>query len=135
MSLYPDLGVAPAYGRKLRRILLVEDDPDQQQELSEFLGANGYDVATANDASQALGCLASVRPRVIIMDIDLPGMCGIRAAEIVTSIDAAQIIIFVSAFPEKAELAASRKGLSVMVMRKPLDPATCLLTLESLFQL
>ena len=131
MSPYPDV---PAHRGNGRRILLVEDDPDQQQELREFLSANGYEVTAADDAPQALGCLAQVKPRVIIMDIDLPGISGIRAAEIVTSMDAGQMIIFVSAFPEKATLATMRTGLSVMVMSKPLDPAVCLATLDGLFR-
>ena len=66
------------------------------------------------------------------MDIDLPGMDGIRTAEILTSMNPSQCVLFVSAFPEKARAVAGRKGLSLSVMRKPIDLDRCLLTVASL---
>lgn len=114
-----------------QRILIVEDDPDQLDELKEYLLYQGYDVAGVGDGPQALGCIKEVNPRAIIMDIDLPGISGISTAEYITAMNPAQVIIFVSAFPEKAADAAARTGLSITVMRKPLDLEKCLLTLRS----
>jgi two-component system cell cycle response regulator DivK len=58
-------------------ILIIDDNP-QNLKLARLILANqGYDVRTAADAEQALETLASYRPRLILMDLQLPGMDGL----------------------------------------------------------
>lgn len=59
--------------------LLIVDDNGANLKLARVLLANeGYDVRTAADAEEALELLASWRPRLILMDIQLPGMDGLQ---------------------------------------------------------
>ena len=59
-------------------ILIVDDNP-QNLKLARFLlVGSGYDVRTAVDAEAALRVLESYTPRVILMDIQLPGMDGLE---------------------------------------------------------
>ena len=57
-------------------ILVVEDQEDNRQILRDLLGSNGYDLIEAWDGETALTTLASQRPDLILMDIQLPGIDG-----------------------------------------------------------
>jgi CheY-like chemotaxis protein len=58
-------------------ILLVEDDQDSRESLSEALRAEGYSVVTAGDGQQALDLLEDgVRPSLVLMDLKLPRVSG-----------------------------------------------------------
>ena len=58
-------------------VLVVDDGPDNLI-LTEFLlQSDGFEVRTAEDAEQALEVLKTYRPRLILMDVQLPGMDGL----------------------------------------------------------
>lgn len=59
-------------------ILVVDDHPGNLKLVSFILEKEGYDVRTASDAEQALRVLEGFRPRVILMDLQLPGMDGLE---------------------------------------------------------
>jgi len=61
-------------------ILLVEDNPTNMKLLAFILTSHGYGVRTATDANEALTVLATFRPRLILMDLQLPGMDGLQLA-------------------------------------------------------
>jgi CheY-like chemotaxis protein len=58
-------------------ILIVDDNVSNIKLLAFVLTAKGYEVRTAANADQALAVLAEFRPRLILMDIQLPGMDGL----------------------------------------------------------
>lgn len=57
-------------------VLLVDDEQDVRDLVSEILSRAGYTVRTASDGRDAIEVLDSVRPRVIIMDLQMPIMNG-----------------------------------------------------------
>ena len=59
-------------------VLIVDDNPDNLKLLVFLLTKNGYDVRTACDAEQALASLRESLPRLILMDVQLPGMDGLE---------------------------------------------------------
>lgn len=59
-------------------ILIVDDHPGNLKLLTFILQKEGYDVRTAADADEALALLRAFRPRVILMDLQLPGMDGLE---------------------------------------------------------
>jgi CheY-like chemotaxis protein len=58
-------------------ILIVDDNPSNTKLLSFLLTAKGYVVRTAASADEALAVLEEFQPRLILMDIQLPGMDGL----------------------------------------------------------
>jgi CheY-like chemotaxis protein len=59
--------------------ILVVDDNVQNLKLARVvLSGEGYEVRTAEDAESALRLMETFRPRVILMDIQLPGMDGLE---------------------------------------------------------
>ncbi len=59
------------------KILIVDDNPANLKLARVLLTIEGYEVQVANDAEQALKGLESWKPRLILMDIQLPGMDGL----------------------------------------------------------
>jgi CheY-like chemotaxis protein len=59
--------------------ILIVDDNTQNLKLARVVLANeGFDVHTASNAEDALQLLRTVTPRLILMDIQLPGMDGLE---------------------------------------------------------
>jgi CheY-like chemotaxis protein len=58
------------------RILIVEDNGDARELLSEALASKGHEVRTASDGPAAFHVLEEWQPDVALLDIGLPGMTG-----------------------------------------------------------
>jgi two-component system, cell cycle response regulator DivK len=59
-------------------ILIVDDNAQNLKLVRVLLLSEGYDVRTAVDAEDALEALESFSPRLILMDLQLPGMDGLE---------------------------------------------------------
>jgi two-component system cell cycle response regulator DivK len=62
----------------LEKILIVDDNPDNVDLARIVLEAEGWDVRVAESAPQALDTLETYHPRLILMDVQLPGMDGLE---------------------------------------------------------
>ena len=58
-------------------ILVVDDEPDIRQLVSEILEDEGYDVAVAENAEKAKDLRRQRRPDLVLLDIWMPGEDGI----------------------------------------------------------
>ena len=58
-------------------ILIVDDNASNTKLLAFLLGAKGYVVRTAANADEAIAVLEDFMPRLILMDLQLPGMDGL----------------------------------------------------------
>lgn len=59
-------------------VLIIDDNPTNLKVVRVLLSVEGYDVKTATDAEEAVRVLKTFRPRLILMDLQLPGMDGLR---------------------------------------------------------
>ena len=59
-------------------ILIVDDNPTNMKLVHVLLASEGYDVRAAADAEEALDVLKQFQPRMILMDIQLPGIDGLE---------------------------------------------------------
>ena len=59
-------------------ILIVDDDLTNRRLISLLLEREGYGVRAAGDAREALELLKTFYPRLILMDIQLPGVNGLE---------------------------------------------------------
>jgi CheY-like chemotaxis protein len=55
-----------------KRILVVEDQPDNRQIIRDMLAEIGYEISEAENGEEALALIAKQRPDLILMDIQLP---------------------------------------------------------------
>ena len=59
------------------KILVVEDNETNMKLLLFILKSRGYDVSSATNADEALATLRTALPRLILMDLQLPGIDGL----------------------------------------------------------
>ena len=62
-----------------KRILVVEDQPDNRQIIRDMLAPTDYEITEAENGEQALAAIAKQRPDLILMDIQLPIIDGYTA--------------------------------------------------------
>lgn len=78
-----------AEDQPIYRILVVEDQADNQRLLIDHLSPLGFMVAAVNDGPSAIESWQSWRPDLIWMDIQLPGMNGLEVAKKIKDLAAA----------------------------------------------
>lgn len=87
------------------KVLLADDSLVQRVMLTQILEGLGLDVVTANDGQEAVEHFSSVQPDLIIMDIEMPNMDGIEAAQIIVQqIEGYIPIVFVTGSDSKENL-------------------------------
>lgn len=65
-----------------RTVLVVEDDLDIREVMRMVLEASGYLVLEAGDGAEALVVARAHQPRVILLDLMMPGMDGFQFREL-----------------------------------------------------
>lgn len=60
----------------LKRILIVEDNPDLRDSLALLLEQNGYTVTAVGSGEEAIDSASRAAPDVALLDIELPGIDG-----------------------------------------------------------
>ena len=58
------------------RVLAIEDDPAVQRALRRTFESAGFDITVASDGTSAMDVFRSTTPRVVILDLRLPGRSG-----------------------------------------------------------
>ena len=63
-----------------RRVLVIEDNVDNAETLSEVLKLDGHEVAVSYSGPDGINKARSFSPDVVLCDIGLPGMSGYEVA-------------------------------------------------------
>ena len=66
---------------KQKKILIVEDDPQQMKFVSEILERKGFSILRASDGEEALELARSQKPDLILLDLVLPKTDGWRVCQ------------------------------------------------------
>ncbi len=65
-----------------KAVLIVEDDLQNRQLVKDLLNIKGYDTIEATNGEEGIAIAKAKKPDLILMDIQMPVMDGIRALEI-----------------------------------------------------
>jgi two-component system KDP operon response regulator KdpE len=77
----------------LKRILIVDDEPQIRRMLKASLQSSGYEVFVAADGTEALQQFEAEHPDLIITDLAMPGMNGLELTQAVRELAATPIIV------------------------------------------
>jgi CheY-like chemotaxis protein len=113
-------------------VLVIEDDPDAREVISEILRADGHRPVEAADGREALKSLhAGLRPGLIILDMLMPGMDGwqFRRAQCADESLAKIPVVVVSG--ARAARNSAILGGAVAFLSKPVSPEALLLAVAN----
>lgn len=85
------------------KILLVDDDTDNSMLLKCFIETEGYEVYYAQNGREGLKLFHEVKPDLILLDINMPGINGFEMARKVRETDKRVILFFLTDRTEKAD--------------------------------
>lgn len=107
-------------------VLVVDDNAQNLKLVRVLLRTEGYDVRTAVDAEEALGELEAFTPRLILMDLQLPGMDGLELTRKLKADPARRdiAIIAVTAYAMKGDEEKARAAGCDGYVAKPIDIET-----------
>ena len=108
------------------RILIVDDNPANLKLARILLIREGYDVRSAESAVEALGVIREFRPRLILMDVQLPDTDGLTLTRRLKA-DPATSGIVVVALTAYAMMGDEEKALAAGCagyLTKPVDTRT-----------
>lgn len=102
------------------RTIIVDDEPPARQRIRKLLSAaDGFNVVgEASDGVQALAMIASERPDLVFLDVQMPGMDGLSVAA-QTNKNQAPLIVFVTAYDKFATSAFDLDAVDYLL--KPYD--------------
>jgi DNA-binding NarL/FixJ family response regulator len=91
-----------ASGKSGDPILVVDQDPEFRAFVATLLGAAGFAVTGTGSGEEALELCERLRPRIVVLDVRLEGICGYEVCRKLRERDApAPLILFASG--ERAE--------------------------------
>ena len=104
------------------RVLLVEDDDDNRELMTEVLEAAGYQVVTAASGREGLRKLSEQPADVVITDVGMPGMGGLEVARAAKEIVPRVPVVIVTGYAEREDITSARGREVDAVLVKPVDP-------------
>jgi two-component system, NtrC family, response regulator GlrR len=109
-----------------RVVLVVDDEADLLQIVSDRLAAAGYQVLTARDGIEALARAREAHPGCIILDLKMPRLGGFEALpEIRQAVPAAYVIVLTGSPNRPLREACRARGADEFLL-KPFDPGELL---------
>jgi CheY-like chemotaxis protein len=111
-------------GKRIRKILVVDDEEDIVKGLKIRLGEKGYNVVSASDPIQGISMVLKGKPDLIILDIRMPAGGGFSVLERLKHFPhtrAIPIIILTGSSEKSHEMKAKELGIR-SYMKKPYDP-------------
>ena len=112
------------------RVVIAEDEALIRLDLKEMLEEDGYVVVgEASDGEAAVKLTESLRPNLVIMDIKMPGLDGISAAERIKAEHMAPVVIL-TAFSQRDLVLRARDAGAMAFLVKPFTKADLVPAIE-----
>jgi len=113
-----------------RRVLLAEDEALIRLDLKEMLEEEGFIVCgEAGDGATAVRLATELRPDLVVLDVKMPVLDGISAAEQIVSARIAPVVIL-TAFSQRDLVERAREAGAMAYLVKPFQAKDLLPTIE-----
>jgi AmiR/NasT family two-component response regulator len=113
-----------------RRVVIAEDEALIRLDLKEMLEEEGYVVvAEAADGEQAVALTQQHRPDLVVLDVKMPRLDGISAAERIATARLAPVVVL-TAFSQRELVERARDAGAMAYLVKPFTKADLLPALE-----
>ncbi len=105
----------------LKKVLIVDDEPDFCDALRDFLRSRGFEVAIALSGEEALRAYMQEKPDVVLLDIQMPGMDGLETLRELKALDQGANVIIVTAFGDDETIMRAMAEGALDYITKPVD--------------
>jgi two-component system, response regulator PdtaR len=113
-----------------RRVLVAEDEALIRLDLKEMLEEEGYAVVgEAGDGEEAVAMATELRPDLVILDVKMPKLDGIAAAERIAGGRVAPVVIL-TAFSQRDLVERAREAGAMAYLVKPFQKKDLVPTIE-----
>ena len=114
-----------------RKVLIVDDETGIRQALGQLLEFEGYEVRSADNATDGITTYQSFRPHLVFMDVKMAGIDGLEALKRLREIDPAAVVVMISGHATiQTAVEATQRG-AYDILEKPLDTDRILVTLRN----
>jgi two-component system nitrogen regulation response regulator NtrX len=114
-----------------RRVLIVDDEAGIRQALGQLLEFEGYEVRSAENATDGITEYQKWRPHLVFLDVKMAGIDGLEALKRLREIDPAAVVVMVSGHATiQTAVEATQRG-AYDILEKPLDTDRILVTLRN----
>ncbi len=104
-----------------RRVVIAEDEALIRLDLAEMLGEEGYDVVgQAGDGESAVALAEEHRPDLVVLDVKMPRLDGIAAAQRIAEQRIAPVVIL-TAFSQRDLVERARDAGAMAYLVKPFN--------------
>jgi two-component system chemotaxis response regulator CheY len=118
-----------------KRVMVVDDSRIQEVQIRSLLEGTDYEVAQyCRSGEDALAVYDEVKPDVVTMDIIMPGMDGLEAAQAILEEYPEAKIVMVSSLAYEDTFDEAKSIGAKGFVDKPFDQETLLAALDSAFQ-
>ena len=118
-----------------REILHVDDDPLLTKIVAARLSQAGYSVASLNDPTKTVEYLLSKRTRVVLLDIQMPGVSGLELLREIKRFDGGtQVIMLTGLLSTASVMQAFRLGAEACFFKPLTDLSPVLSAIEDSFR-
>ncbi|GAA1376440.1 ANTAR domain-containing response regulator [Luteococcus sanguinis] len=115
---------------KKPRVLVAEDEALIRMDLVELLNEEGYEVVgQAGDGEEALAMARELQPDLVVMDVKMPKMDGITAAEQIAEERIAPVVML-TAFSQRDLVERAREAGAMAYVVKPFDASDVVPAIE-----
>lgn len=112
------------------RVIVAEDEALIRMDLVEMLHEEGYDViAEAGDGQKAIDLVREHRPDLCILDVKMPVLDGISAAEVIVGERICPVLIL-TAFSQRSLIERARDAGAMAYLVKPFTPSDLVPAIE-----
>jgi response regulator NasT len=113
-----------------RSVVIAEDEALIRMDLAEMLTEEGYDVVgEAGDGAKAVELAEALRPDLVILDVKMPVLDGITAAERIASKRIAPVVIL-TAFSQRDLVERARDAGAMAYLVKPFSQSDLVPAIE-----
>ena len=115
-------------------VLVIDDDPDMRQVLSDFLQRSGYRVVEAANGQEGIFAAECEPIDAVILDKEMPGMNGLDVLSFFRHRCPRLPIIFITAFGGRDDEDESRRRGAWLYLEKPFRVATVVEAVQSVLE-